>query len=124
MIDQTLGSGAFLAFFLTALRLSTPLSYAALGGYFSERSGTINIALEGLMLAGAFTSAAVAHATHSASAGILSGIAGSLLLASLHAFLCVNLRANQIISGFAINFLAIGVPPIICKSLYDMSSGT
>jgi simple sugar transport system permease protein len=117
-------TGAFLAFILTALRLATPLSFAALGGYCSERSGTINIALEGMMLMGAFTAAATAHATHSAAAGLAAGMAGAALLAALHGLLCIRFGADQIISGMAVNFLAIGVPPVASKALYDMSGGT
>lgn len=117
-------SGALLAFVLTALRLATPLAYAALGGYASERSGTVNIALEGMMLIGAFTGAVAAHHTHSPLIGIAAAIAGATLLASLHAFLCITLGADQIISGVSVNLLAAGIPPVACKVLYDMSSGT
>lgn len=115
---------AILSFIMTALRLSTPLSYAALGGYCSERSGTVNIALEGMMLMGAFTAAVVAHHTHSAAFGVLAGVGGGLLLASLHGLLCIELGSDQIISGMAVNFLAIGLPPVVSKALYDMSGGT
>ncbi len=113
-----------LSFIMTALRLSTPLSYAALGGYCSERSGTVNIALEGMMLMGAFAAAVVAHHTHSATFGVLAGVGGGMLLASLHGLLCIQLGADQIISGMAVNFLALGLPPVISKALYDMSGGT
>ncbi|MBI3542406.1 MAG: ABC transporter permease [Deltaproteobacteria bacterium] len=115
---------AFVSFILTALRLSTPLSYAALGGYCSERSGTINIALEGMMLMGSFTAAVVAQKTHCAAYGVLAGIGGGMALAALHGFLCITLRSDQIISGMAVNFLAMGLPPVISKALYDMSGGT
>ena len=115
---------AFLAFLHTALRLSTPLGYGALGGYCSERSGTINIALEGLMLMGAFTAAVIAHQTHNPWLGVGAGVLGAMALASLHAFLCVGLGADQIISGLAVNLLAAGIPPVVSKALYDMSSGT
>ena len=115
---------AFISFLMAALRLSTPLSYAALGGYCSERSGTVNIALEGMMLMGAFTAAVAAHHTHSAALGVLAGVGGGLTLAALHGLLCIQMRADQIISGMAVNFLAIGLPPVISKTLYDMSGGT
>lgn len=114
----------FLAFLLTALRLSTPLSYGALGGYCSERSGTINIALEGMMLIGSFTAAVVAHQTHSAFLGVAAGAFGGLTLALLHGFLCIELGSDQIISGMAVNLLAAGIPPVASKALYEMSGGT
>ena len=115
---------AILSFIAIALRLSTPLSYAALGGYCSERSGTVNIALEGMMLMGAFTAAVVAHHTHNPYFGLCAGIGGGITLALLHGFLCIELRANQIISGMAVNFIALGLPPVISKALYDSSGGT
>lgn len=113
-----------IAFLATALRLSTPLTLASLGGYCSERSGTVNIGLEGMMLIGAFAAAAAADATHSAWIGVGAGLFAALLLASLHAYLCVNLKADQIISGMAVNFLAAGLPPVVSKALYEMSGGT
>lgn len=117
-------TGAFLAFILTALRLSTPLSFAALGGYCSERSGTVNIALEGMMLMGAFTAAVIADQTHSPWLGMLGGIGGALSMATLHGLLCITLRSDQIISGMAVNLIAVGLPPVLSKALYDMSGGT
>ena len=88
---------AIISFIFSALRLGTPLSYAALGGYCSERSGTVNIALEGMMLMGAFTAAATAHATHSPALAVAAGIGGGVILAMLHGFLCIQLGADQII---------------------------
>ena len=117
-------SVAALSFLFTALRLSTPLCFAALGGYCSERSGTVNIALEGMMLTGAFTAAVIAHQTHSATLGVCGGVAGAMLMAALHGFLCITLKSDQIISGMAINLLAVGIPPVVSKALYDMSGGT
>ncbi len=111
-------------FISTAFRLCTPLSLAAYGGYFSERSGTINIGLEGMMLFGAFSAAAVAHQTSNPILGLLGGMGAGLLLASLHAILCIHFKTNQIISGLAINLLGFGIPPLLCKAFYGASSGT
>ncbi len=117
-------SAIILSALYSAIRMATPLTFASLGGYCSERSGVINIALEGMMLMGAFTAAAVASATHSPFYGILGGIAGAVLIASVHSILCINLKGDQIISGIAVNLLAAGVPPVLCKAFYGQSGGT
>ena len=113
-----------IGFLSSVIRLSTPLLLASLGGYTSERSGTINIALEGLSLIGAFAAAAGAHAFHSPWMGILCGMSASIFFAAIHGYLCIQWGANQIISGIAINFLAVGLPPVVSKALYDFSGGT
>lgn len=123
-MTEVVQTAAFAAFLMSALRLATPLTFAALGGYCSERSGTINIALEGMMLLGAFAAAVVAHHTHSAVFGVLAGVGGGLIAAALHALLCIQLGANQIISGLAVNLIAAGIPPVVSKALYEMSGGT
>ena len=117
-------NAGIVAFLFTAIRLSVPLSYAAMGGYCSERSGTVNIALEGFMLLAAFASAATASYTHSVALALAVGILAAMFLASIHAFLCINLRADQIVSGMAINFLAVGLTPVLCKAMFEMSGGT
>ena len=81
-----------LAILLSTIRLATPLLLAALGGLLSERSGVINIALEGLMLAGAFTGAAVTHYAGNPWIGLLGGIAAGIFIASVHAIACIRLR--------------------------------
>lgn len=108
----------------SSLRLATPLIFASLGGYVSERSGTINIALEGLSLLGAFFAAVGAHAFHNPWIGLLCGVLASILFASLHGTLSINLGANQIISGLSINFLGLGIPPLLAKAFFDYSGGT
>ncbi|MEW6056144.1 MAG: ABC transporter permease [Bdellovibrionota bacterium] len=116
--------GLFLVILLSAIRLGTPLCLAALGGYCSERTGTVNIALEGMMLIGAFSAAAVALATQSAFAGIAAGVASAMLLSALHGLLCVKLKGEHIISGLAVNLLAAGLCPVIGKAFFGVSSGT
>jgi ABC-type uncharacterized transport system permease subunit len=86
----------------------TPLLLAGLGGLASEKSGVINIGLEGMMLSGAFAAAVGAIASDSAWIGLMAGSAGGLLLASAHALACINLRMDQIVSGTAVNLLALG----------------
>jgi len=108
----------------STLRVSTPLIFAALGGMFSERSGVINIALEGMMLIGAFGAAVVTCVTHSPWLGSLGGMAAGALLAAFYALFAIWLRANQIVAGTAINMLALGVTPFVCKILYDVTGQT
>ncbi|HEY9430902.1 MAG TPA: ABC transporter permease, partial [Blastocatellia bacterium] len=81
------------ALIASTIRLSTPLILAALGGLYSERGGVINIALEGMMLAGAFTAAAVTVFTHSPWAGLLAAVIAGLVVAALHAVVTINYRA-------------------------------
>src|SRR5205823_13539945 len=92
-----------IALISSTVRLATPLLLAALGGLFSERSGVVNIALEGLMLAGAFTAAVVTHYTLSPWLGLLAGIASGVLVAAVFAVVCIRFRADQVVTGTAIN---------------------
>jgi simple sugar transport system permease protein len=108
---------------MSTLRLATPLVLAALGGLFSERAGVINIALEGTMLAGAFTAAAVTYATGSPWIGLLGGMAAGVLIAAVHAVACIRYRADQVVSGTAINILMFGVPGFLSGALF-LSSGS
>ncbi len=108
----------------STIRLSTPLILAALGGLYSERSGVINIALEGMMLAGAFTAAAVTVFTHSSLVGVLAAVLAGVLVASLHAVATINYRADQVVSGTAINILFLGVPALLSGALFESTGAT
>jgi ABC-type uncharacterized transport system permease subunit len=95
-----------------------PLMYAAVGGIFSERSGVVNIGLEGMMLMGAFWGIWGADRTGNWVTGVLIGMAAGGLLGLLHAFFSVHLRADQIVGGTAINLLAIGISGYAFVQLY------
>lgn len=97
-----------IVFILQVLRISVPYLFTSVGAVFSERGGVINLALEGLLLAGAFGAALGQHLTGSAWAGVATALALGLLIALLHAFVTVTLRADQIVSGIAINILVMG----------------
>ena len=120
-----------LALLASTIRLATPLVLAALGGLFSERSGVINIALEGKMLAGAFTAAAVTYAADtrlgmgaaSPWLGLMSGMFAGLLIATIYAFACIRFKADQVVSGAAINILMFGMPGFLSGALF-LSSGS
>jgi simple sugar transport system permease protein len=110
--------------FFSAIRLATPLIFAALGGMFSERSGVINIALEGLMLAGAFTGAVITYEVGNPYLGMLAGMIAGAALAYIYAIACIKFQADQVVSGMAINFLMIGLPAVISGAIYDSSGST
>ncbi|MCE2400626.1 ABC transporter permease [Candidatus Poribacteria bacterium] len=93
----------------STLRMTTPLGFAALGGIYSERSGVINIALEGMMLIGAYGYVVGAHASGSAWVGLSVGICLGIVLSILHAVATITFHAEQIVTGIAINILALGI---------------
>ena len=106
------------ALFAAMLRYATPLVFAALGGLFSERSGVINIALEGMLLMGAFFAVLGADLTGSWFLGLVIGMASGGALAFIHALFAVTLRADQIVSGTALNFLALGITSYMFLNRY------
>ena len=107
-MDVLLANIFSLAFIAQVVRISIPYILAAMGGVFSERSGVNNIALEGIMLVGAFICVLVTHQTGSPVYGVFAGIIGGMLTSLLHAIMAIRFKVNQIISGVAINMLAVG----------------
>ena len=112
-----------LGLLLSAMRLATPLLLAALGGLFSERAGIINIALEGLLLAGAFTAASVTWYAQSPWVGLASAVVAGAAIAGIHAVACIRYRADQVVSGTAINILLTGVPALLSGAFF-LSTGS
>src|SRR2546423_2247474 len=108
----------------STVRTATPLLLTALGGLYSERAGVINIALEGLMLAGAFTAAVVTHYTHNPWIGLAAAIGAGVAIAGIHALLCITLKAQQVVSGMAINILMIGVPALLSGAFFESTGAT
>jgi general nucleoside transport system permease protein len=92
-----------------ALVFGTLYLLPALGGLMSERSGVVNIAMEGMMLTGAYAAVTTAEATHSVWGGVIGAMIAGGLMALIHAFVSINFRANQIVSGIAINIFALGL---------------
>src|ERR1700674_2040875 len=112
-----------LALVFSTIRLATPLVLAALGGLYSERSGVINIALEGLLLAGAFTAASVTYYAHSPWVGLVAAMVAGALVAYIIALACIRFKADQVVTGTGINILFIGLPAVLSGALF-LSSGS
>jgi general nucleoside transport system permease protein len=113
-----------LSFVAQVLRISVPYALAAAGGAFSERGGVINIALEGMLLAGAFGAVAGTLCTGLPWLGIIFGVAAGVLLAALHALVTIGGRADQILSGLALNLLALGGTRSLLRILYHSASNS
>ena len=116
MVDITdiINAGLFAA----SLRLATPLIFASIGGLFSERVGIVNIALEGMMLTGAFSGVLATFATGNPWIGVLASVLAGGVLGYLHAILSVKFAGNQIISGTGINLLALGATAYLCQAVW------
>jgi simple sugar transport system permease protein len=108
-----------LAILASSIRLAIPYVLAGLGGTYSERSGVVNIGLEGMMLTGAFTAVAVTNATGSPWAGLLGAIIVGMLLGLVHALVCVTFKADQIVSGLALIIFAAGITVFCAWLLYN-----
>ena len=106
------------ALFAAMLRYATPLAFAAMGGLFSERSGVVNIGLEGMMLSGAFFGILGADKLNSWALGLLCAALAGAAFALVHAFFAIHLRADQVVGGFAINFLALGITGYLFIDIY------
>jgi len=119
-MEDVLGLGPLLA---SMIRFATPLGFAALGGLFSERSGVVNIGLEGMMLISAFAGVVGSYASGSALVGLATGLAAGLLIGLVHAAVSVSFQADQIISGTAINLLALGGTGFLMEVVFG-SGGT
>ena len=114
----------FVLLFLSSLRLSLPLFFAAIGGYFSEKSGVAQIALESYLLIGAFSAASVAHLTQNVAAGYLAAAIITAVFAQIFCLLVLKMKGNSIVIGTGMNLLAMGIIPIISKSLFDSTGST
>lgn len=114
----------FLNLLDSTIRLSVPLLLAALAGLYSERSGIVDISLEGKMLIGAFASAAAAAVTGSALYGLLAGLCAAVLFSLLHGLASITYRGNQIVSGVAINFIAAGLTIILGAAWFGQGGRT
>ncbi len=118
MIDLPYAVYAVGSFGFLVCARATPLLFASLGGLISESAGVVNFALEGMMLAGAFGAVWVAHASGSPWWGLVGGALTGMLLGVVHAVVCLNLRANQIVSSIALNLLAAGATGSLLNEVF------
>jgi simple sugar transport system permease protein len=110
------------SFLAATLLVSTPLTLAALGGVMSERSGVVNIALEGIMLTGAFIGFVIASWTHNLWLGVVAAVISGMAIAALHAVLSIEFLVDQIVSGTVINILAVGITGVYYRTF--LQNGT
>ncbi|WP_417310571.1 ABC transporter permease [Devosia sp.] len=108
----------------STVRLAVPVLLACLAGLYSERSGIIDIGLEGKLLASAFAAAAVAYLTASAWIGILAGIGAAMMFSAIHGLASITFKGNQTISGVALNFLAAGLTTYLGQSWFRRGGQT
>ncbi len=117
-------AGAALALLAQTVRMSVPYACAALGGVWSERSGVVNIALEGILLAGGLAAVVGAHATGSALVGLGAACAVGGAMGAAHAAAFVYGKVDAIVSGIALNLIAAGGTRVVLRALYESSSNS
>jgi ABC-type uncharacterized transport system permease subunit len=114
-----------LTFLTQVLRITMPYALAAMGGVLSERSGVVNIALEGILLMGAFGAAVGAFDSGgNLAVAVIYGVITGVLTAALYAVVVITFQADQIVSGVAINMFAYGITPYLLKMFYDSTSNS
>ncbi|MCS6774024.1 MAG: ABC transporter permease [Anaerolineae bacterium] len=114
---EVLGRIDYLFLLGASLRAATPIVFAALGGIFSERSGVINIGLEGMMLTSAYVCYKVAVLAASPWVGLLAGVVAAVLIALLHGVISIRYQTNQVVSGTVINIFAAGITGFLFRVL-------
>jgi len=113
-----------ITFVLQTLRITIPYLLPSLGAVYSEKSGVVNIALEGILLSGAFAAATGTYYTGSVVFGILCGVSAGIAVSAIHSIVTVTFKANQIVSGIALNIFAFGITKFFCKIIYGSSSNS
>ncbi len=113
-----------LSIFSATIRISTPLIFAAMAGVFSERSGVVDISLEGKLLAGAFAAASMAAVTHSAWLGLGAAIVVGMILSLIHGFASITHKGDQVVSGVAINIIVSGLTVVLGMAWFHRSGQT
>ncbi len=120
-MGSILTQGFILGLIVSTIRLSVPLIYASIGETISQRSGLVNIGLEGLMLIGAFGAFLGVYFTNSPWIGLLCGALAAVALNSLYAFATITLAGNQIVNGMVLNILSLGIAGLVYNSIFDVT---
>ena len=113
-----------LLFLAQTIRIAVPYLFAAAGGALAERAGIVSLSLEGFMLGGAFGAVIGAHYTGSAWIGVVAGVAAGLTLATIHAVCTLRFKADQIVTGVAINLFAVGITRFLLQMAFKSSSNS
>ena len=121
MLEQIFTITFLTAFLTAAVRMAIPLLYAGLGEVFLERTGILNIGMEGVMLGGAFFSFAGAYYSHNLFVGLICGMLGGWVVSAIHGFLTIKLAQNQSVSGIALNIFMLGVTSFLYKLMASES---
>jgi simple sugar transport system permease protein len=114
----------FILLLAATVRVSVPLILAGLAGLFSERSGVVDVGLEGKMLAAAFAAGCVASLTENCWLGLLAAIGVSIVFGWLHGLACITYRGNQVVAGMAINILVAGLTVVLGRAWFDQGGQT
>jgi ABC-type uncharacterized transport system permease subunit len=113
-----------IGFLTSTIRMSTPLILGGIGAVFSERSGILNLGIEGTMLMSAFAAAATSFFTSNPWLGVLGGALTGAIIGLLHVFMCTKFKANQTVIGTGINIMAMGIPPLILAAIWGNPGST
>ena len=122
MFEQILSVILTPSFFESSLRLATPLILAVMGGILAERSGVLNLGMEGMMLMGAFSGFAGAYFSGNAWIGLLCAILGAMILGLIHSFCCISLGLNQVVVAVAVNILALGLTSALLRTIFGSTT--
>ncbi len=109
-------------FFLAVIRMATPIALAATGEVCNERSGVLNVGIEGMMLIGAFFAVVGSALSQNAFVGVLTAMLASLLTAFIFSIIVITLKANQIVAGFALNIAALGITDFLNRVIFGIRS--
>lgn len=121
-MEDILSTTFLIALLSASIRLTVPILFAALGGMYSELSGVNNIGLEGIMLVGAFTGVVGSYYTGSYWIGALFSLICGVLIAGIFAYATVKIKINQIVSGVALNLLAVGLTSFFFRALFGITT--
>lgn len=116
--------GVVFTFILRGLQVSAPIAFAAIGGVYSEKSGVVNIALEGIMIVTTFVVVWGSMAFGSFFLGVLTAVIAGIAIAAIHALVTVTYKVNQIVSGVAINILALGISRFLSQQVFGQETQT